>query len=327
MDTIYIERSVLSHPRALRICNRFPDARHITIERHSDLFNARSQDFRQQKKNPSLILAYKAGKRVHATPPGYHIGGQHNYYFSHMLNCIYDCRYCFLQGMYQSANHVVFVNSEDFMTDIRSTAGQHSADSWYFSGYDCDSLALDPVTQFVDDCLDHFSELPNAWLELRTKSTQIRPLLKRAALPNVVVAYSVSPQPIIAAEEHGTPSLAKRLDALGRLQAHGWKIGLRFDPLLHADNFNDLYGEMFDTVFRQLDMSAVHSVSLGVFRLPRGFHKRLVRLYPDARLLAAPIEQRGAMMSYPEATTDAMRSFCLARLKTAIRPEQLFPCS
>lgn len=327
MDTLYIEREVLEHPRTQRICARYPNARHIVIERHSDLFNARSQDFRQQKQNPALILAHKAGKRVHPTPPGYHVGGQNNYYFSHMLNCIYDCRYCFLQGMYQSANHVVYVNSEDFMSDITATTQQHSTDSWFFSGYDCDSLALDPVTHFVDDCLDHFSTLPTAWLELRTKSTQIRPLLARKALPNVVIAYSLSPQAIVEAEEHGTPSLSKRLDALAKLQSQGWKIGLRFDPLLYADNFEDLYGEMFDQVFDSLDLPTIHSVSLGVFRLPKGFHKKLVRLYPDAKLLAAPIEQRGGMMSYPAETENAMRSFCQSRLETAIQPEQFFPCS
>ena len=30
-----------------------------------------------------------------------------------MYNCIYDCRYCFLQGMYSSANFVLFVNFEE----------------------------------------------------------------------------------------------------------------------------------------------------------------------------------------------------------------------
>ncbi len=327
MDTVYIEREVQTHPRTQRICQRYPNARHILIERHGDVFNARAQDFRRQKSNPALILAHKAGRRVHATPPGYHIGGNHNYYFSHMLNCVYDCRYCFLQGMYQSANHVVYVNSEDFMQDITDTARQHSSDTWFFSGYDCDSLALDPITHFVDDCLDHFEQLPRAWLELRTKSTQIRPLLARTALPNVVVAYSLSPQAIVAAEEHGTPSLAKRLDALQRLQNHGWKIGLRFDPLLHAENFEQLYGELFDTVAASLDMAAVHSVSLGVFRLPKGFHKKLVRLYPKARLLAAPIEPRDGMMTYPEQIENRMRDFCQSRLARHIRDDQFFPCS
>ena len=327
MDTIYVEHEISTHPRTLRICARYPKARIISIRRFSEVFNSRSQDFKEQKKNPSLILAHKSGKFIHPTPPGYHVGGKHNYYFSHMLNCVYDCRYCFLQGMYQSGNYVVFVNTEEFLDDISRTANQHDSPSWYFSGYDCDSLALDPITQFVNDCLDHFEKLPNAWLELRTKSTQIRPLLNRSAINNVVVAYSLSPEAIVAAEEHGTPSLQKRLDALSRLQTQGWKVGLRFDPLLYSDNFEELYGPFFKQVFAALDMSQVHSVSLGVFRLPKGFHKKLVRMYPESKLLAAPLDLRDSMMTYPEASETSMRDFCYKQLNLAVRPDQFFPCS
>ena len=44
------------------------------------------------------------------TPKDFTIGFKENYYFSHMLNCIYDCKYCFLQGMFNSANFVIFTN-------------------------------------------------------------------------------------------------------------------------------------------------------------------------------------------------------------------------
>ena len=327
MDTLYIEEAVHAHPRTQALIKRYPRARVIPIERYGDVFNAPSQNFRSQKANPALILAGKPGRRVLPTPPGYHIGGRHNYYFSHMLNCVYDCRYCFLQGMYQSGNYVVFVNTDDFFADITDVCAQHDDPVWFFSGYDCDSLALDPVTGFVADCLSHFRNLPQAHLELRTKSTQIRPILKCDAMPNVVVAYSLSPQAIVSAEEHGTPSLAKRLQALSSLQQAGWKIGLRFDPLLYADNFEALYGEFFDEVFNTLNMSQVHSVSLGVFRLPKGFHKRLVRLYPDARLLSAPMQVRDGLVSYPIDKEEKMRQFCQARLDTVIRADQFFPCS
>ena len=327
MDTIYIENELLGTPRVTAILNRFPNARTVEIDRYGDVFNAKNQNFRHQKKNPAMILARKQGNRVLPTPPGYHIGGEHNYYFSHMLNCVYDCRYCFLQGMYQSANYVVFINVDEFFNDIEAVMQTHNKPVWFFAGYDCDSLALDPITHFIDECLEFFKHKPQAHLELRTKSTQIRSVLKHESLPNAVVAYSLSPEPIVKAEEHGTPTLKKRLDALKTLQDSGWKIGLRFDPLLYATNFEQLYGAMFDEVFDTLDMSAVHSVSLGVFRLPVGFHKKLVRLYPDARLLNAPIETRNAMASYPTQTENNMREFCMHKLQTAIRDDQFFPCS
>ena len=114
IETIYIEKNIIDHPRTKSILSKFKKARCIEIDRYSEIFNKRNQNFRTQKKNPALILAYKHDGFVLPTPEGFGIGGTKNYYFSHMYNCIYDCRYCFLQGMYSSANYVVFVNFEDF---------------------------------------------------------------------------------------------------------------------------------------------------------------------------------------------------------------------
>ena len=36
-----------------------------------------------------------------------------------MYNCLFDCKYCFLQGMYSSANYVIFVNYEDYYDEIK----------------------------------------------------------------------------------------------------------------------------------------------------------------------------------------------------------------
>jgi len=326
VDTIYIEKDVLSHPRTQAVLERHSNARHIHINRYTDVFNAPAQNFRVQKNDPALILAHKHGNRVLATPADYHIGGENNYYFSHMLNCIYDCRYCFLQGMYRSANYVVFVNYEDFFADIQSTTENNNAPSWFFSGYDCDSLALEPVTHFIDNCIDAFSTMHNANLEIRTKSTQIRNLLARPAIDNCVIAYSLSPENIAKQEEHKTPGLQKRIQALNSLQQHGWKIGLRFDPLLKADNFEILYTELFDQVFSELDVSLIHSVSLGPFRLPKPFFKKMIRLYPESSLLAATMQKRGNMMSYDERTETTLLKFCEASLLKRIEPEQYFPC-
>jgi len=69
-------------------------------------------------------------------------------------------------------------------------------------------------------------------------------------------------------------------------------VGLRFDPVIASSDALRLYAEFFDQVFDALDMSAVHSATLGSFRLPRAFHNKLVRLYPDSRLLAAPMQSR-----------------------------------
>lgn len=72
-------------------------------------------------------------------------------YFCHVLNCVYDCRYCFLQAMHRSAHLVMFVNYEDFTETVSKdlTASSSDEQAWFFLGYDCESLAYEPVTGFV----------------------------------------------------------------------------------------------------------------------------------------------------------------------------------
>ncbi|MGB0867558.1 MAG: SPL family radical SAM protein, partial [Granulosicoccaceae bacterium] len=299
IDTIYIEEAVKDHPRTLEVLSRYPRARQIPCEQYSNIFNRSAQNFRVQKQRPALVLANKQGNRVLPAPPDYGIGGVHNYYFSHLFNCLYDCRYCFLQGMYRSANYVLFVNYEDFFEDIAKVQSTLDSSGWYFSGYDCDSLAMEPVTGFVGSALRWFEENPEANLELRTKSTQVRSLLKRAPLSNVVVAASLSPDPVAQALEHDAPSLEKRLDALHKLALAGWQVGLRFDPLIWCDDYESVYREFFQTVFSRLPTKSIHSVSTGSFRLPPEFHQKMSKLYPREPLLAGPLSKGDRWVGFP----------------------------
>ena len=97
IDTIYLEEAVRTHPRTDEILDLFPRARLISCERYGEVFNPRSQNFRIQKRRPALILAEKFKGHVLPAPEGFGIGDKQNFYFSHMLNCLYDCRYCFLR--------------------------------------------------------------------------------------------------------------------------------------------------------------------------------------------------------------------------------------
>ncbi|MEM9601799.1 MAG: spore photoproduct lyase family protein [Pseudomonadota bacterium] len=326
IETVYVEAAVRDHPRTREVLARLPRASVHTIERYGELFNRKRQNFRLQKQQPALILARKHDNWVLPAPPDYSIGGEHNYYFSHLLNCVYDCRYCFLQGMFRSANYVLFVNYEDFFDAIGTRQDALSAPGWYFSGYDCDSLALDPWSGFADAVLDWFGVRPECNLELRTKSTQIRPLLRRSAHANIVVAFSLAPDPVARALEHKAPPLQKRLSAIATLAEAGWQIGLRFDPVVWSDDYRALYRDFFDRVFDCVPIEAVHSVSLGGFRLPVDFMKTVTRLYPDEPFFAGPMSRRDGMVSIAEDREQALLGWCQARILERVPAPVFFPC-
>ncbi len=328
IDNIYIEEAIRQNPRVTEIVARFPKARLIDCHRYGEVFNPKAQNFRLQKLKPALILAEKYKNFALPAPSGYGIGAHKNYYFSHMLNCLYDCRYCFLQGMYQSANYVLFINYEDFQQEIREIcAATPNETIHFFSGYDCDSLALEPVTGFAESFLPFFSELPNAWLELRTKSTQIRSLLNREPLPCCVVAFSLSPEQVADKVEAKAPSLQRRLDALVKLQEQGWQIGLRFDPLIYQTGYQQQYQEFFSNVFAKINLEHLHSVSLGTFRLPEQYFKKMHKLYPHEKLFASPMNNQQGMMAYPKEIEQSLTAFCTEQVLSYISTDKFFPCS
>lgn len=329
MHTLYIEQSIVAHPRTREILERFSNKSFIVYCKHySEVFNPRSQNFRIQKQNPALILAQKRGQLILKTPEGFGIGGQQNYYFSHMLNCIYDCRYCFLQGMYNSANYVLFVNYEDFMTEIEAIAhANRNKMIYFFSGYDCDSLAFEPISGFLQAFLPFFAREENAILELRTKSTNIKELLKYSAFDNCVIAYSLTPAEISQEVEQGVSSVEKRIAAMRMLAEKGWKIGLRFDPLIRTVNFQSLYRQLIDTIFQALNPSMIHSVSVGPLRFPSRIYQRLIKLYPADPLLAQPLYKRENYFSYKQSLEFEMKQVVMGCLRRYLDETILFECN
>ncbi len=306
MDLIYVEDSIRDHPRSQRVLSQFPKADIVPIDRYGEVFNPRAQNFRLQKQNPAIILAEKHGKKVLPTPPDYRIGASQNYYFSHFLNCLYDCRYCFLQGMYQSANYVFFVNSEDFQSEIDELRHQVQADTpseqlCLFTGYDCDSLGMEGITHFAEEFLPFMAERPDTWFELRTKSINTKLLENRDALPNVIPAFTLTPDEIARETEHGAPSLERRLAKAKALGEAGWPLGLRLDPLIPWPNFSQIYENFSMQLERELQPDWIHSITLGPMRFPKAMYDKIRKLYPYDRLFAlCELEKIGSQMTYPQ---------------------------
>ena len=189
IETIYIEEKIRNHPRTHFILSKFKKARCIEIDKYGEIFNKRNQNFRIQKSSPKLILAHKSSGLVLPAPEGFGIGNSKNFYFSHMYNCIYDCRYCFLQGMYSSANYVIFVNFDDFNAELEKVIEENKGTKiTFFSGYDCDSLALESVTGFANHILKLFRKYTDVDLEFRTKSLQQIPFITSKPMKNIILA-------------------------------------------------------------------------------------------------------------------------------------------
>ena len=328
IDTVYFEEDTSNYSATNRIRLALPNANWIPIERFQEVFNIRTQNFRIQKKNPALIIAKKHDNFVLPAPSGFGMGSNQNFYFSHMYNCLYDCGYCFLQGMYSSANYVLFVNYEDFFEAISETIHLHKNDTQtYYSGYDCDSLAFDKISHFSGHMLNFFQTFPEVEVELRTKSIVISSLLTRNPIKNCVIAFSLSPDSIAEKLDNKAPSIRRRIAAIKELSIKGWPIGLRLDPLIYTDDWKLKYSELVSNLMRQIDVRSIHSVSYGLLRFPKRMYKKISNLHSETGLFAFPMEANKDLISYSEEIENDMYSFIQKKLRAYLPDIKIFHCS
>ena len=328
IETIYIENQIRQHRRTRKILSKFKKKIDIVYcDHYGEIFNIKSQNFRIQKKKPALVLAKKEGKKLHNIPKSFSIGGKKNYYFSHMLNCIYDCEYCFLQGKHMSAHYLLFVNYEDFFIEIEKKIKQNRFEkSYFFSGYDCDSLAFDGVTNFVESFLPIFEKNKNGVLEIRTKSIQIQKILKHKPIDNCIIAFSFTPENVSKLIEHKVPSVKKRIDSMKKLAENGWKIGLRFDPIIPTCNFAKIYENLFKNIASNVPEENIHSISFGMMRFPKKMFKKMIKEYPNKKITSLNFKNNNGIYSYPKEIQKKLENIIVKKLKKYMNNISIYNC-
>jgi len=328
IETIYIENQIRQHRRTEEILSKFKKKINIVYcDHYGEIFNIKSQNFRIQKKKPALVLAKKEGKKLHDIPKSFSIGGKKNYYFSHMLNCIYDCEYCFLQGKHMSAHYLLFVNYEDFFIEIEKKIKQNRFEkSYFFSGYDCDSLAFDGLTNFVESFFPIFEKNKNGILEIRTKSVQIQKILKHKPIDNCIIAFSFTPENISKLIEHKVPSVKKRIDSMKKLAKKGWKIGLRFDPIIPACNFSKIYEDLFKNIASNVPEENIHSISFGMMRFPKKMFKKMIKEYPNKKITSLNFKNNNGIYSYSKEVQKKLENIIVGKLKKYMKNIPIFNC-
>ncbi len=289
---LYIEKAARAYPLTAEILKKLPNAVVVDIERYKDVFYRKNQSFRAQKESPALILAVNKDRRIQEGSRFCQSFGQEAFYYdTSVMNCPYDCAYCYLQGIYPSAHMVVFVNVEDTLAQVKPLLDEKPV--FLCVSYDSDLLALEWLTGFVAKWLDFARENPNCTLEIRTKSAAFSHIAHIPPLPNVILAWTLSPQGICQGLERRAPSLEARLKSMKAAVLAGWPVRLCFEPLLYTPDWQDQYAQCVDTVSHALEGVPIHDVTLGTFRMSPSALNKVKALRSYDALFAYPFTKDG----------------------------------
>jgi spore photoproduct lyase len=323
-----VEKQIVDHPRTGQILSHFAKAQTVTIDHYKDVFNRRGQDYLLQQDHKSLILAAKSEHFFYEGAPVCQDFGNANFYYcSTMMNCVYDCRYCYLKGMYPSGNLVIFVNLEDYFRELEAMLKKQSV--YLCVSYDADLLAMEPVAGYVAKWAGFAAGHANLKLEVRTKSANLSMWKKLPCLSNVIYAFTVSPQRMIEACEHNTPSARSRLCCACEGLRRGYPVRLCFDPMLYLPTWRMDYDALLSLVDRtlaehQVEMGQFADVSVGSFRISQDYLKKMRRMEPYEPAVQFPFVNEGGVYRYPKRLRQEMEQYLIGALAARMEKEKIY---
>lgn len=296
---IYVEKEIQNTHKVAEIIEQFPNAVVIPIQHYKDIFNRSNQNFHAQSQQRKLILATNKGQLVmKGAPVCQNFGQEYFYYTSNVLNCIYDCEYCYLQGRYPSSNLVVFVNLSDNFAELNALLKQHPV--YVCISYDTDLLAIENTFHFLTEWIAFAKLHPNLTIEVRTKSAQAELIRKLEPLPNIIYAWTLSPNVIQQNYEHKTPTLPMRLNALKTAITCGHPVRACFDPILNVEQAFETYQAFLNEVFQVIDANSLTDISLGLFRISKDYLKQLRKHRPNSSIATYPYAQSNGYCHYED---------------------------
>jgi len=276
---IYLEKDAVVYPLTQLTLSKFPKAEILKIDHYKDVFNRPRQDFQLQKASMKLILAKKTEPFLYpASDMVQEYGTPNVFYNTPILNCLYNCDYCFLQGMYPSGNLVVFVNEEDFFNSIKNKLNDldDSAKSMVVSiSYNTDLMAMENIIPMASRWIEFARNQENLKIEIRTKSALFSSLKNIQPTDKVILSWTLSPDTICEKYEATAPPLHRRLKSLKNALKTGWPVRLCFDPVIFVNGWEETYSRFIETVFQEIKADQLLDVTVGVFRMNKDYFKRI----------------------------------------------------
>ena len=306
---IYVEKKILNNKNTLEILSKFKDVKIIEIDNYKEVFSSNNQDFHLQKLGQKLILASNKPNMIYeGAVVCENFENDNFYYTSSIINCVYDCEYCYLQGVYSSGNIVIFVDIESVFEEVEELYNKLKT-LYLCVSYDTDLLAIENICGFSEKWYYFIEDKKDLKIELRTKSGNIDKFLNLKPLNNFIIAFTLSPENLALKNEKYTASFKNRVNAIKELQEKGWKVRICIDPLIYSDNFEKNYSQMIEYLFNEIDKEKVIDVSIGVFRISKEYLKKMRNQNQNSEILYYPFECIDGVYTYSDKIKSYMINF------------------
>lgn len=183
------------------------------------------------------------------------------------LGCPYFCHYCILQNYIPKKNIIFYKGIEKLQKEIKNFKGRRIT-----TGQFSDSLGTENFYPYLQK-IYKIIKGKEITLELKTKSTNIKPLLKLKSRKQIIPGFSLNSRDVWREFEEGTVSPEERIEAGKKLQDEGFYLSFHFDPIIYGYNYNEIIDFLTDKIREE----RVLWISLGVLRYPEKVYWEILK--------------------------------------------------
>jgi spore photoproduct lyase len=233
----------------------FYPRREELIERELFDFNAQRKPLlipRKWLKNSYISFFYKTPKNI-VCP--------HFWLLKPFIGCPYECSYCYLQGTFFGDKKPRLKDLEKMVKTLKeffSWSSSIGINLLLCVGELADCLAIPKWAEiFLEKTIPIMEKYAGNKLLFLSKAGKdnIYPLLNDNELKKfLIVSFSVNPQKIVEKFEKGTACLKDRLEAMRILQKEGYRVRIRIDPMIPAENWEVHYSDLIKTIFDEFKL-------------------------------------------------------------------------
>ena len=288
-ERIIIDKAVSDETLTHQICSNFPDVPTFEVKNYEW---HKENSIKDPLKNPlshgkkTLHLKYFQGTSIKACPGFSENLVCCNYFTLDLIeNCPFECTYCILQAFLNKPVITVHANLLDIFKQVKQrTSSQPDTLFRIGTGEHSDSLALDKTLGINKYVIQFFASLPNALLELKTKSNYVEHLLDLPHGGKTVISWSVNPQAIVEKEELKTATLDERLKAAKMVSDAGYKVAFHFDPMIDYPDWKKGYQGLVEQIFDNIPPDRIAWVSFGTLRYISSLKSIVDERFPNSRV-------------------------------------------
>jgi len=208
--------------------------------------------------------------------------------------CFYECDWCYLKLTYRAAFPFITVRAEydKIKARLERRLARATGPVMFNSGELADSLSLDHLTRAGQEFIPWFGRQENGYLFMLTKSDNVSGILDLEHNGHTVIAWSMNQPDVSRKFEVGAPSFERRLRAAEKVQAAGYPVRIRLDPIVPIKGWKRAYAATVREIFSRIQPERV---TLGTLRFEEGFHRMRQSIFTTGPDLPGYLERMEPM--------------------------------